>query len=139
MAPPLGTPLMKRDKKDVLGANFIRDRQGNIMVEGNDVLYRWREYFDGLLNEENPSTCEEIPAVEGPMEDITRDEVQTAMRKLKSGKAAGPSEVTSEMFTMAGNIGTDILLEVFRNVVRSDSPPEKWAKSITVRLYKVML
>ena len=65
------------------------------MVENNEVLQRWREYFDGLLNEENPSTHEEIPPVEGPLEDITRDEVHTAMRKLKSGKAAGPSEVTS--------------------------------------------
>ena len=127
---------MKKDKKDVLGANFVRDGQGNIMVEGDEVVCRWKEYFDGLLNEENPSTREEIPAVEGPLENITRDEVQTAMRKLKSGKAAGPSEVTSEMFTMAGDIGTDILLEVFRNAVRSDSPPEKWAKSITVPLFK---
>ena len=127
---------MKRDKKDVLGANFIRDRQGDIMVESEKVLDRWREYFNNLLNEENPSTLEEVPPVEGPLDNVTRDEVQTAMRKLKAGKAAGPSEVTTEMFTMAGDVGTDMLLEVFRNVIKNDSSPETWGKSITVPLFK---
>ena len=74
--------------------------------------------------------------MEGPLENITRNEVQNAMRKLNSWKAAGSSEATSEMFTTAGNIGTDIFMEVFRNSVQSDAAPEKWARSITVPLYK---
>ena len=68
------------------------------------------------------------------MEDITRDEVQRAMRELKSGKAASPSKVTSEMFITADDVGLDILMEVFKNSVRVDAPPEKWARSITVPL-----
>ena len=63
--------------------------------------------------------------MEGPLEVITRDEVQSAMRKLKSWKAAGPSEVASEMFTMAVDIGTDILLKVLRNAVQNDAAPKK--------------
>ena len=70
------------------------------------------------------------------MEDITGDEVRTAIRKMKSGNAAGPSEVTSEMFIATGDVGAEILLEVFKNAVRSDAPPEKWTRSITVPLYK---
>ena len=127
---------MKRDKKDVLGANYIRDKDGNILVESDEVVGRWREYFDGLLNEENPSTLEEAPPVEGPMEDVTREEVKAAMRMFKAGKAAGPSEVTTEMLSMAGDTGIDMLLEVFKNIIKSDLPPEKWSKSITVPLFK---
>ena len=127
---------MRRDGKDVLGANYIRDEEGNILVESDEVVGRWREYFDSLLNEENPSALEEAPAVEGPSEDVTREEVKAAMRMFKSGKAAGPSEVTSEMFNMAGDIGIDMLLEVFKNIIKSDLPPEKWGKSIRVPLFK---
>ena len=72
--------------------------------------------------------------MEGPLEDITGDEVRTAMQKLKSGKAARTSKVTSEMFITADDVGLDILMEVFKNSVRVDAPPEKWARSITVPL-----
>ena len=46
------------------------------------------------------------------------------------------SEVTSEMFTVAGDNGIDMLLEVFKNIIKNDLPPEKCGKSITVPLFK---
>ena len=70
------------------------------------------------------------------MEDISKQEVVLALRGLKSRKAAGPSEVTSEMFSLAGATGTDILLSVFRNMLRNDSSPGKWAGSITLPLFQ---
>ena len=74
--------------------------------------------------------------MEGTLEDVTREEVKAAMRMFKAGKAAGSSEVTSEMLSMVGDTGIGMLLEVFQNIVKSDLPPEKWGKSITVRLFK---
>ena len=74
--------------------------------------------------------------MEGTLEDVTREEVKAAMRMFKAGKAAGSSEVTSEMLSMVGDTGIGMLLEVFQNIVKSDLPPEKWSKSITVLLFK---
>ena len=55
---------------------------------------------------------------------------------MKSGKASGPSEVTSEMFVIAGDQGTEMLWSVFNNILKDDTSPEKWAESITVPLFK---
>ena len=116
---------MRKDRKDVLGSNFFRDPDGNVKVDSVEVLDRWRGYFEDLLNAENPNVLEDTPAIHGPVEDVSEHEVVLALRGLKSGKAAGPSEVTSEMFSLAGETGTDILLSVFRNILRNDTSPGK--------------
>ena len=57
------------------------------------------------------------------MEEISKEEVIWALKSLKSGKAAGPSEATTEMFLSAGD-GVTMLHSVFNNIMR-DSTPHK--------------
>ena len=127
---------MRMDKKDILGSNFIRDPDGTIQVEPTAVQNRWRGYFDNLLNSENPNAIEDTPAVLGPAEDISMEEVALALRSMKSGKASGPSEVTSDMFKLAGELGHNMLLSVFRNIWHNNTAPVRWSESITIPLFK---
>ena len=92
---------MCKDQKDVLGSNFIKDAGGTIKVEPAEVQERWRGYFEDLLNREKQNILEETPAVHGPLEGVTKAEVSLALKRTKSGKASGPSEVISEMFKIA--------------------------------------
>ena len=32
---------------------MIKDRDGNVLTSEESVVKRWREYFEGLMNEEN--------------------------------------------------------------------------------------
>ena len=127
---------MRMDRKDVLGSNFIRSADGNVATDPTNVQDRWRGYFEDLLNAENPNALEDMPPVLGPVEEVSAQEVSLAVRGMKSGKAAGPSEVTSEMFVIAGEQGTEMLCSVFNNILKNDSSPGKWAESITVPLFK---
>ena len=127
---------MRKDQKDVLGTNFIRSVDGDVAVDPKKVQDRWRGYFEDLLNSENPNVLEDTPAVLGPIEEVSVQEVSLALRCMKSGKAAGPSEVTSEMFVIAGDQGSEMLCAVFSNILLSGTSPEKWAESITVPLFK---
>ena len=45
----------KRDRagNDVLHVRVIKDENGNVMVNSEAVLKRWKEYFEKLMNEEN--------------------------------------------------------------------------------------
>ena len=43
----------EKSGKDVQKFRTIKDADGNVLTSGPDVLRRWREYFEGLLNEEN--------------------------------------------------------------------------------------
>ena len=71
------------------------------------------------------------------LEDIFKEEVIWALKNLKSGKAAGPSEATTEMFLTACDVGVNILISCFENVMRDGTPPGELIKSITIHLFKV--
>ena len=42
-----------RVEKDVQHVKVIKDENGNVMVNSEAVLKRWKEYFEKLMNEEN--------------------------------------------------------------------------------------
>jgi hypothetical protein len=51
---------MRNSKRDVVRTNFIKDENGNIRIEEEDVREQWRGYFQTLLNEENDYELEEV-------------------------------------------------------------------------------
>ena len=57
--------------------------------------FEWNRDFLKDLREEGSSS-------DGPVETITEEEVRTAIKQMKKGKAAGPSGVTVEMLQAAG-------------------------------------
>ena len=40
---------MKKERKDITGAKYVRGENGSILVEENEINERWKRYFDGLL------------------------------------------------------------------------------------------
>ena len=127
---------MKRDKSDISGANFIKDEDDNILVDEGEVADRWRRYYNILLNSENQSRFEQVPKVEGPIPQVTSEEVRQALMQMKLEKAAGPSGVTSDMFRHAGDLGISVLTSVFRRAMDEERTPTEWANSLTVPLFK---
>lgn len=77
----------KEEQEDKVASPFMNNINGDLQVEREAASDRWREYFQGLLNEENPFT------VKKPMVDtqpgISIAEVKATINKIKQGKAAG--------------------------------------------------
>ena len=67
---------MRRDRRDVEGTNSIKGEDGVINLDGAEVCEMWRGYFQELLNGENECEFGEEGAVEGPLNVITREEVE---------------------------------------------------------------
>ena len=88
---------MRKAKRDVDVTNFIKSDTGKIKVEGAEVCGRWKEYFETLLNGENESELEVVEAVERRLHEIAEQEVEKALKDMKSGRAAEPSGLTSDM------------------------------------------
>ena len=44
---------MKEEKKDVTGAKYIKDERGVIKIKEEEILGRWKCYFENLLNKGN--------------------------------------------------------------------------------------
>ena len=75
----------------------IKDSDGNILTDENEILSRWREYFEDLLNPVKASTRDTHEVAHLWEEVFTAAEVATAIKGTKSGKAAGEDEIRPEM------------------------------------------
>ena len=101
-----------------------------------EVVERWRKYFENLLDQENVCSIEDVPSVQGPILDVTEAEVEMALKSMKQGKAAGPTESTSDMFKTAGCTGVELLTMAFSKIVKTSRVPVEWAESLTIPLFK---
>ena len=116
------TKQMRKDRRDVEGTNFIKSDTGEIKIEATEVCVRWREYFEVLLNGENESKFDVVEAVEGPLYEITEQEVEKALKGMKNDRAAGPSGLTSDMLKNARHTGVlELRYGVSENSERWDS------------------
>ena len=92
----------QRDRagKNVQHVKVIKDKNGNVILNFEAVLKRWKEYFEKLMNEENnrdPRT-KEPEVVNEEISCVSRKEVKNALRRMKQGKAAGPDELPVEVW-----------------------------------------
>ena len=77
---------------------FIKDSAGNIQTNKNEILSRWREYFEDLLNPVRASTRDTHKVTHlGEEEVFTAAEQATATKGINSGKAADEDEIRPEM------------------------------------------
>ena len=83
---------MARSRRYIGEVNVIKDQTGDMLTDEANTKDRWREYFSNLLNVENiREQLGEVPAVEGPVYEISREEVKNDTQIMKKGKAAGCS------------------------------------------------
>ena len=84
------------DGRDVKRGAVIKDNNGRLITERKEVLRIWAANFKELLNGKGTASCLELPSSvrrEVEVEEIGQEEVETAIHKMKKGKATGADEV----------------------------------------------
>ena len=119
----------QRDRagKDVQLVSVIKDENGNMMVNSEAVLKRWKEYFEKLMNEKNnrdPRT-EEAEVVKEEVNCVSREEVKNALRRMKKGKSVGPDELPVEVWKCMGKMGIKFLTKLFNRILMGERMPEE--------------
>ena len=106
-----------RSRRDIGEVNVIKDQTGEMLTDEVKIKERWREYFSNLLNVENArKQLGEIPAVEGPVHEISREGVKNAIERMKKGKAAGCSGLPTDLNKHLGESGVDMMHEILKRV-----------------------
>ena len=92
----------------------IFDAHGKLLTNSEERLDRWREYFEGLLNVPSsilPATIASIPVQSMTREESDRQsrtptliELEQAIARMKSGKAAGIDGITSDVLNAGGQV-----------------------------------
>ncbi|KAL1454893.1 hypothetical protein WDU94_009023 [Cyamophila willieti] len=126
-----------RATKDFTHIMQIKSKDGVVLKGEEDIKNRWKEYFNTLLNEENPRlpTEESLPN-QGMTRDIERTEVYEALHAMKKGKATGPDNIPIEVWKSLGPDGLDLLTPLMNQVFQGERIPEDWRESIIVPIYK---
>ena len=124
--------------RDVQQVKVIKSKDGKVLVDEEEVVGRWREYFNELMNVENEreERAGEELAIHAEVENITREEVRKALSKMKNGKAVGPDGIPIEAWKHLGELAVEFLTTQFNNILENEEMPEEWRKSVLVPIYK---
>ena len=98
------------------------------------------EYFSKLLNETNTSKTnlrENNSRVERHFHRrIRTEEVNEALKKMKSGKAVGPDDLPIEVWRCMGEVEVQWLTRLFNRIFETRKMPDAWRHSVVVPIYK---
>ena len=109
------------------------------LTEGEDNTKRWSEYCSELYTFQikgDPIVliCQE-PTEEGEFQ-ILRREVESAIKTLKCGKAAGVDNVPAELITHGGQSVFEVLHDICNKTRETGKWPLTWIKSIIITIPK---
>ena len=120
-----------------VGGGCIKDKNGRLVVSEKDRGKLWKDHMEKVMDVENEwDQMAEADMVEGPVEEVTYEEVIKAMNKMKLGKAAGPSEVNMDMIMASGKFGVGVLKKLCQRVLDGKGMPEEWKTSVVVPIFK---
>ena len=104
---------------------FCNDASGNLLVNDDDILSRWREYFSELLGNDDtrdtPGEEAELPGNDtrqsrGEEDEIpppSLAEINAAIGKLKANKSPGSDGIPAELIKSAGDSFVEYLHQLF--------------------------
>ncbi len=124
----------------------IQDKQGNLLLNSQERLCRWKEYYQELLNvpsNVNPSILIQIPIPTISSTEQLRqdklpsiDEVQQAIKQMKNGKAPGNDNISADVLKAGGSPMVKWLHEIFVDIWHNEQIVDDWTTAILIRLYK---
>ena len=132
------TLIGKTSKK----ATQIRDSSGNIIKDESSRLKRWAEYFEELLNADEPEKLIDFsnftPAdeIDIGLDPPSREELDKAISMLNRNKAPGIDNIPPELLKDGGNNIREWLLRICRLIWYKESTPDEWGKGIILPLPK---
>ena len=116
------------------------DGGGVVITNVEKQTQLWKSHFETTLNKEAPREVENIPESDedllANMDPPTANEVKAAIDKMKSGKAPGADSISAEMLKAGGDIITETLTEIFKEIWEEEEIPVDWKTGLIVKLPK---
>ncbi|KAK3540855.1 hypothetical protein QTP86_002442 [Hemibagrus guttatus] len=125
---------LRRGKQ--LSANTVYGGGGELLVSTGDIVGRWKEYFEDLLNPTDTPSVEEPEAEDSEVDYITQAEVTEVVQQLLGGKAPGVDEIRPEYLKSLDVVGLSWLTRLCNIAWRSGTVPLDWVTGVVVPLFK---
>ncbi|XP_055388217.1 uncharacterized protein LOC129616611 [Condylostylus longicornis] len=107
----------------------VKDKDGIILTEKMQILNRWKQYFQELLNTESREETTQWVAAgdqEERVDEPSMDEVLNSIDSLKAHKSPGEDSITTEMIKNAGSRFHESVNGLVRRIWSEEIMPENW-------------
>ncbi|KAK3540800.1 hypothetical protein QTP86_001980 [Hemibagrus guttatus] len=115
-----------------LSANNVYSGGGELLASTGDIVGRWKEYLENLLNPTDTPSIEESEVDSF----ITQAEVTDVVQQLLGGKAPGVDEICPEYLKSLDVVGLSWLTRLCNIAWQSGTVPLDWAIRVVVPLFK---
>ncbi|XP_063609077.1 uncharacterized protein LOC134783218 [Penaeus indicus] len=129
-----------KSTKDIVHIKQMKDENGNLISTEQGNIKRWEQYFSKLLNEGNERLIRgDGDANQGAVLEISRIEVQQALKKMKNGKATRPDGIPIEAWKAMGEEGIVVLRMLRGKVMEEENIPTKiyWSLEKKFKTWKL--
>ena len=115
----------------------IKNKNGEMLYEADDIKDRWTEYGTQLFSSESPRHLPDEHPPELLEPEVMLNEIRAAINKLKVGKAAGKDGINSEMIKAGGETVVQAMKTIIDNIWKTGDWPTDWTQSEIITLPKV--
>ena len=118
---------MSTKKRSKSGTNCIRDKNGKMLFDSNDVTNRWVEHVTELYHDERgdpPDVSNEDSCT------IMNSEIENVIKEMKCGKASGNDDIATEMIKALDDEGIKKITELCNLVYDTGHLPPNMSSSI---------
>ena len=118
----------RKDRNNVKGEKYIKDEDVEIKIKEEDMMSRWKHYFEKLLNECNKHDLEDASRDE-PNKNVTSGEVKGSLKKMKNSNSQRPSGKKSDLLKATGKPVIEELHRIHENVMKEEKVAKEWEES----------
>jgi hypothetical protein len=118
--------------------NIIKDGNSNLLADPQNVLNRWKNFFNQVLNVRGIHDVRQmdIHTAEPLVPEPSLVEVEIAIGKLKSYKSPGTDNIPAELIKAGGETLYSEIYRLICCIWNKDELPQQWKESIIVPIYK---
>ncbi|KAF2901124.1 hypothetical protein ILUMI_05063 [Ignelater luminosus] len=107
------------------------DEANNMVADTDSKFTLWKRYLQDLFSQSITLDVEESEPI------IIEDEVTTAIKAAKSGKATGPDKVSAEMIKLHDDKSIKLLTRLLNGIYRTVIIPTEWLTFTFITLPKI--
>jgi hypothetical protein len=118
--------------------NIIKDENGNLLADPQNVLNRWKHFFNQLLNVHGVHDVRQmdIHTAEPLVPEPSLVEVEIIIENLKSYKSPGTDQIPAELIKAGGETLCSEIHRLICFIWNKEELPQQWKESIIVPIYK---
>ena len=129
---------MEAEGQRIKGVVHIYYKYGKVLSEGEEVVKRWKEHFEGLYQEiDGPGLY--MPNTETTLEvdlKIMKEEMRRSVRKLKIGKAPGICGIVPETLKVGSEVMVEWMVKMINLVWKEGVVPGDCKKAVIIPIFK---